>query len=134
MATARKTTTKKNGPSRFEQFRNRALTLGVDNAETVSDKPYVLGADEGFDPEIELPKPELRARMIAEDAIRRNDSLTVSKIIFGPYVDRILGRLEEYERETGESADVVLIGLIYDYFEHFYGKGAADSVFPNASN
>lgn len=134
MATARKTTAKKNGPSRFEQFRNRALTLGVDNAETVSDKPYVLGADEGFDPEIELPKPELRARMIAEDAIRRNDSLTVSKIIFGPYVDRILGRLEEYERETGESADIVLIGLIYDYFEHFYGKGAADSVFPNASN
>ena len=134
MATARKTATKKNDPSRFEQFRNRALTLGLDNAETVSDKPYVLGADEGFDPEIELPKPELRARMIAEDAIRRNDSLTVSKIIFGPYVDRILGRLEEYERETGESADIVLIGLIYDYFEHFYGKGAADSVFPNASN
>lgn len=134
MATARKTANKKTENSRFEQFRDRALAIGVDNAETVSDDPYILGADEGFEPEIKLPKPALRARMIAEDAIRRNDSLTVSKIIFGPYVDRILGRLEEYERETGENADVILVGLIYDYFEHFYGKGAADSVFPNASN
>ena len=131
MATARKTANK---ADRFEQFRDRALAIGVNDNPTVSDTPYKLGKNEGFDPEIELPKPALRARMLAEDAIRRGDTLTVSKIIFGPYVDRILGRLEDYETETGQSADVVLLGLIYDYFEHFYGKGAADSVFPNASN
>mgnify|MGYP006887428393 CR=1 FL=1 len=134
MATARKTENKKSTNERFEKFRDRALAIGAQGVGTVSNDAYVLGEDEGFSPAIELPKPALRARMLAEDAIQRGDSLTVSKIIFGPYVDRVLGRLEEYERETGENADTVLFGLIYDYFEHFYGKGAADNVFPNASN
>lgn len=128
--------TKKTENNRFEQFRTRALTVGVGElaTRTVSTQPFTLGNDEGFDPAIELPKPALRARLIAEDSLRSGDVLTVSKIIFGPYVDRIMEQLEYYERETGESAEIVLVGIIHAYFTHFYGEGAADAVFPSVSN
>lgn len=138
MATQRKTTSKAAAkpvtPTKFEQFRDRAMTVGVPAQKMVTDEPYVLGEDEGFNPPIELPRPALRARMISEDALRKGDTLTVSQIVFGPYADRILSRLEDYESETGESASIVLVGLFYDYFEHFYGEGAASESFPNVSN
>jgi len=138
MATQRKTSTtsktKDAAPSKFEQFRDRAMSVGVTVQDMVTNDPYVLGEEEGFDPPIELPRPALRARMIAEDALRKGDALTVSQIVFGPHADRILARLEQYERETGDNANAVLMGLFYDYFSHFYGEGAASESFPNVSN
>lgn len=134
MATKKTTTAKKtdNIFNAFNDYRDRALSLGVVEDTKVTDKPFILTKEQGFKADIELPRPELRTRMVIEDAMQRRDTITFTRLVFGRHADTVLERLEEYEAETGQTAEPVLLGIVVAFLEHFYGNGAGSPAFPKA--
>lgn len=132
--TAVDTTTDEINVDRFNAFRDRAIAVRGKSTElNVSNEPFILGEAEGFDRVISIPKPSFKTRVVLEVALAENDILRILKIMFGIDVDYILNTLDAYEEETGEAAADVLFGILYAYFEHFWGPGATKQAFTNLS-
>lgn len=136
-STTAKKTTKKAAPkaefgARFEDFRDRAKSLSV-NETAISDEPFILGKEDGFSAEYELPKPSFKARLILDDAMEKGDTIRVLRVVFGRHADAVLDDLDTYEEETGEDSLFILLGIVMAYIEHFYGAGSSDKVFTKLS-
>lgn len=121
MATAKKTT------SKFETARARALKVGskVGGYSTITDEPFVLGADEGFDPPIEVEKFTFSRRTALARAMQRAeqensaDAMVESlQILFGRDVVRVFAALDK----EGDDAELIAGGLVISVLEHFYGE------------
>lgn len=132
--TTRKKTTKpavKPG-DKFEQFRERALATpgmaGVTNP-VITREPFVLGEEQGFNPPIELEAPTFADRLVFTDATDRGDTMAVLRVVFKQNLGRVIDAITRWETETGETGELVLMGIAVSYIEHFYGKGAADTNF-----
>ncbi|WP_426727087.1 hypothetical protein ACEN2A_08415 [Corynebacterium auriscanis] len=121
MATAKKT------KSKFESARARALKVGskVGGHSTITDEPFVLGADEGFDPPIEVEKFTFSRRTALARAMQRAeqensaDAMVESlQILFGRDVVRVFAALDK----EGDDAELIAGGLVISVLEHFYGE------------
>lgn len=140
MATAKKTTkpaetvneTVEEPQELFEEFRDRAIALGGSGVK-VTNTPFVLGEEHGFDPSVELPKPGYKARTLIVDALQRRDILSALRIVLGREVDRVLDAVDAHEEKTGTSGDLIVTGILIAYMEHFYGKGVISQAFRNLS-
>lgn len=121
--------------SRYAEFRERALSVTKSGSRrsVVSNEPFVLGEEYGFDPAITLPKPSLKVRMLIQDAMTEGRLLDVLRYVFGSDVNRFLDTIDEYEVETGEDAELVMSGVVFAYIEHFFGKGSLTKAFTNLS-
>lgn len=119
--------------SKFDKFRERALRTTTDKGNKGSNDPFVLGEDAGFSPAIVLDKPSLKARMLLQDAVQQSRVLDVLRFIFGSDVNRFLDVLDLHEEETGENSELIMMGIIIAYVEHFYGEGSLTQSFRNLS-
>lgn len=120
--------------STFDKFRDRAIALRGEASEVrVTNEPFILGKDDGFDVEIVLDKPKFTTRVAIEAALKDHDEVRIIQIMFGKYIDHVLRALEKYEEETGNAAIDVLAGLMAAYFEHFYGPNGVPEAFTAAS-
>lgn len=121
--------------AQFEKYRERAIKTGGDTApKIVTDAPFRLDSEQGFNPPLEVSKPSFAVRMSLNDAIQKGDQARAVSLIFGQQTTRVLLTIDTYERKTGEYGigDKILSGMLMDYLEHFYGKGAFDQAFLNA--
>lgn len=117
--------------ARFEEFRERALraTKATNAPSIVTDEPFILGADEGFDPPVEIEKPSFTLRFNLNEAMNNGDVSKVLRLVFLDDINRVFRVIDAHERETGESGDEIITGILVAYFEHFYGVDAADQSF-----
>lgn len=115
----------------FEKFRARALKVSGtgERNKIVTNDPFVLTEEQGFDPPLKLEKPSFAVRMGLQDALGKNDYMRALQLMFGGQINRVLLVLDRYERHTGNDSDNVLVGMLMEYMEHFYGEGAMDESF-----
>lgn len=76
-----------------------------------------------------MEKPSFAVRMGLQDALGKNDYMRALQLMFGGQINRVLLVLDRYERHTGNDSDNVLVGMLMEYMEHFYGEGAMDESF-----
>lgn len=121
--------------SRFLKFRNRAVEMRISDGKNhlVSNDDYVLGEEYGFTPPIVLSRPSFKERTAFGAAMERGDALSSMRIVFGADLNRFLDVLSDYEDETNIPGDDIAIGIMIDYFEHFYGKGVFEKSFRRPS-
>lgn len=121
MATAKKQ------QSKFDTARARALKAGNKGVgyATITDEPFVLGIDEGFDPPIEVEKFTFSKRTALARAMQRAeqdnsvDAMVESlQILFGRDVIRVFAALDK----EGDDAELIAGGLVISVLEHFYGE------------
>lgn len=107
----------------FEEFRDRARTSGLRIKGTQGVPPYVLGADRGFDPPIEIRWPtSLLAREDFDLASRHLDVFGMLRILLGTEYRRVLEAFD-----TFDDSDELMIGLVMKIVDHFNGVGASDA-------
>lgn len=133
MAT-KKTTKTDDSTDLFERFRARANEKVSKSSGgklvAVTDDPYILGEEEGFDPEISIPKPDFTTRIALTDASRNNDMIRILRLLFGNDVNRLIGTINEIAPDDGEE---ILGGILTDILTHFYGPGAMTAGFTGLS-
>ena len=111
--------------AKFAQLRQKAINSGLATESKVSDEPYILGEDFGFDPEVRIEAPNLEKLLILQRAINGGDVLEQSTTLFGgPNTERIVRALDQ-QFDTA-AASQILTGIILDVIEHFWGQGAAE--------
>lgn len=133
------TTTDADSPEvvdRFEKYRARAVKItGNDNSGLVTDKPFVLGKADGFTPPISVSKPSFVIRLAIADAMKNRDVVQALRLMFGNVTNRVLLTIDKYEDQFPDiNGEDIMLGMVIDYLEHFYGKGAADESFIAALN
>lgn len=116
----------------FEKFRKRAQALPIKevknrNRRTVhTRKPFVLGPDYGFDPAIKIQAPTYVDRLRLEQILKDPDQLSsidVLRLIFKDDLNRFIMAIND-----AEDAEMIALGVIVAYFEHFYGKGLVEKI------
>ena len=120
MAAAKKT------ESKFDIARTRALKGASKGGgvSAITDDPFVLGAEEGFDPPIEVEKFTFSKRIALARAMQRADRedsvdamVEAMQILFGRDVLRVFAALDK----EGDDAELIAGGLLVSVLEHFYG-------------
>lgn len=135
MATTKSTAAKKASVAKkiasFEEFRERALkaTRSPNAPSIVTDEPFVLGPEDGFDPPVVIEKPNFTLRFNLSEAMNNGDVSKVLRLVLMNDINRVFHVIDEYERETGVSGDEIITGIVISYFEHFYGVDAAAESF-----
>lgn len=113
--------TKKNKTDKFEEFRSRAMKIaeksGQKSKSTVTDEPFILGEEYGFEPPIEIDKPVYTDRLALMQATQRQDIVSCLKIFFKADFPRFLSVMNT----TGDDAELITLGISQAIFEHFYG-------------
>lgn len=139
MTTKKTATTTRKAPAkkaatntRFDKFRQRAIDAGMGADPIVTNDPFVLGEDEGFNPPIELQRPNFSTRVAIQDALSKQDFVRAMVLLFGNDVNRVIDVLDTYEQETGESSMVVFTGIVIAYTVHFFGEGSQNATFLGA--
>lgn len=122
MATQRKKTDTQEAISKFEEYRERALKVAKSadlkaGSGTVTNEPFVLGEEYGFKPEIKVEKPSFLGRVSVQRALESGDVIEMIRVIFGDNAVRVLVALDG----EGDDAELVALGLVAAFFEHFYG-------------
>ena len=116
----------------FERFRKRAQALPIKEVKTrnrrtvLTRKPFVLGADYGFDPAIKIQAPTYVDRLRLEQILKDPDQLSsidVLRLIFKDNLNRFIMAIND-----AEDAEMIALGVIVAYFEHFYGKGLVEKI------
>ena len=122
---------KKNTPNtsdRFEKFRSRGLELqqkvGAKRRGFVTDEPFVLGEDMGFDPPIVINKPVYTDRLAIEEMSRAGNATGVLRLMFKDDYRRFLVQLNG----AGDDAEEIALGVFIEIQEHFYGPGILDEL------
>lgn len=121
---------------RFEKYRARAVKVtGNDKSGLVTDEPFVLGEADGFNPPISVSKPSFVIRLAIADAMKNRDVVQALRLMFGNVTNRVLLTIDKYEDQFPDiNGEDIMLGMVIDYLEHFYGKGAADESFIAALN
>lgn len=113
---------------RFEEYRARGLDLskksGASPKSSVTDEPFILGPEHGFDPEIRIEKPVFTDRLSLAEASQRKDVVGMLRIIFKADFARFLNALNA----QGDDADLIALGVATAVLEHFYGSGIGEAV------
>lgn len=115
----------------FERFRKRAQALPIKevknrNRTVLTRKPFVLGADYGFEPAIKIQAPTYVDRLRLEQILKDPDQLSsidVLRLIFKDNLNRFIMAIND-----AEDAEMIALGVIVAYFEHFYGKGLVEKI------
>lgn len=132
---AKKTTAKKTEPefgAGFEKYRERSAKVAEVN-DLITMEPFTLGTDKGFTRDYVLAKPSIKERALIQNAMANGDVLNIMRLVFGADADDVLDELDRYENQTGMSVTPILLGLVIEYLEHFYGPGAGDHSFSKLS-
>lgn len=121
---------------RFEKYRARAVKVtGNDKSGLVTDEPFILGEADGFTPPISVSKPSFVIRLAIADAMKNQDVVQALRLMFGNVTNRVLLTIDKYEEQFPDiNGEDIMLGMVIDYLEHFYGKGAADESFIAALN
>lgn len=113
---------------RFEQFRSRGVEVskrsGRKRRKFVTDDPFVLGEEHGFNPPIEVEKPVYTDRLAIEEMSRNGDAVGILRLLFKSDFRRFLVALNE----QGDDAEEIAIGVFLEIMSHFYGDGIADEM------
>lgn len=114
--------------------RARAVKItGNDNSGLVTDAPFILGKADGFTPPISVSKPSSacsHCRLHEEVG-----DVVGARYMFGTVTNRVLLTIDKYEEQFPDiNGEDIMLGMVVDYLEHFYGKGAADESFIAALN
>lgn len=117
-----KTAAKTPGPL-FERFQQRAR---LSQGETARIGDFVLGAADGFDPEIVVKFPlSIDAAEEFTSAVRAGDSFSLVRAVFGDVqYARIKAVFDRYG--DGRQGIELLVGLALILQDHVFGQGAAD--------
>ena len=86
----------------------------------------MLGADYGFDPVIKIQAPTYVDRLRLEQILKDPDQLSsidVLRLIFKDNLNRFIMAIND-----AEDAEMIALGVIVAYFEHFYGKGLVEKI------
>lgn len=121
---------------RFEKYRARAAKItGNDKSGLVTDEPFILGEADGFTPPISVSKPSFVIRLAIADSMKKQDVVGALRYMFGNVTNRVLLTIDQYEEQFPDiNGEDIMLGMVVDYLEHFYGKGAADESFIAALN
>lgn len=131
MPAQKNTNTEKNAAAKkaakFAQLRQKAIDRGVADKIKINNKPFVLGEDYGFDPEITIPAPSLESTLVANRAMTAGDLIDQANAVFGEYnAARIIRYLDEGFDNDVAGASQALFGLILTVFEYFWGSDAME--------
>lgn len=127
MATANKKPTAAQKAAKYATLRQKAIDRGATNGKptVVTNEPYVLGAEYGFEPEISIPVPNLETLIVFQNAAEGNNVWEITRSIMGPSnAVRIIRALDE-NFEVDE-AEQVMSGILLDMLDHFFGPGAGE--------
>lgn len=109
--------------SNFEKYRATALKLagksGQNTKTVVTDEPWVLGEELGFNPPVVVEKPSFLDRVQFQRVFSSQDVVEILRFIFKEDTARVLVALDG----EGDDAELIALGLVADFFEHFYGVG-----------
>lgn len=113
---------------RFEQFRARGIALRQKTHQRkrgfVTDEPFVLGEEYGFNPPIKIQKPVYTDRLAIEEMSRAGNANGVLRLMFKDDYRRFLAALND----TGDDAEEIALGVFIDIQTHFYGEGIMDEL------
>lgn len=120
--------------SKFDKFRERAISSPKGKqGGLVTNEPFILGPEDGFDRTIEIERPNFTERLNIGIYVQEGDIVGMLQSVFGENTNYILYQLNRYEAATGELADDIFMGIVMAYLEHFYGMDAASQVFKKLS-
>lgn len=120
--------------SKFDKFRDRAIKSPKSKTGgLVTNDPFVLGPEDGFDRTIKIERPNFAERLNIGIYVQEGDIVGLLQSIFAEHTNYIIYQLNLYEAKTGNVADEIFLGIVMAYLEHFYGKDAASSVFKKLS-
>jgi hypothetical protein len=110
----------------FDRFRdrarrNRSSTRAAEKAAAIPD--YVLGEEDGFDPEIRVSFPlSLEQQEGYYYAVRQRDTFAQARVLLGDNnYDRVVRTFDQFDDATQ-----LFLGFVSDLNDHVNGKGAAD--------
>ena len=104
----------------FDNFRDRAMRLGVDVKKNVTNEPFILDESNGFSKTIKLNRPKFVQRQNILIMMRDENIPGIIQHVFGVYANYILTEIDNYE---------ALTGVPEAYMTHFYGDGAGSADF-----
>lgn len=106
---------------KFNELRARARKAGVKMPEKAD--PFVIGADWGMDPEIEVGMPPLSVQAVLDEYVRAGNPFGI--------MSTLLSRVD-YMRvmqvlDAEDDGDLLLVMLANDIIRHLYGTGIVQS-------
>ena len=112
----------------FAHLRSRALQVTGQNSavqmKKLNQDEYVLGPEDGFDPPIRVPRPDLATIDIIDEASRTGDLFGTLRALMGK--DNWRHFLAEIS--PAPNPEELVLGLSVDILEHFFGKDALSSI------
>lgn len=113
----------------FDNFRDRAMRLGIDVKKNVTNEPFILDESNGFSKTIKLNRPKFVQRQNILIMMRDENIPGIIQHVFGVYANYILTEIDNYEALTGVPGEVIVLGIAEAYMTHFYGDGAGSADF-----
>lgn len=113
----------------FDNFRDRAIRLGIDVKKNVTNEPFILDESNGFSKTIKLNRPKFVQRQNILIMMRDENIPGIIQHVFGVYANYILTEIDKYEALTGVPGEVIVLGIAEAYMTHFYGDGAGSADF-----
>ena len=127
-STPRKTAAKKAAPrsadqkaeanvAMLEEYRDRAAKKNYAQRDRTT-APYLV---RGFEPPIEIPRPDLKKQLIIDKLLRQNRINEAIELFTGQHYNRIVDAFAVFP-----DGDALLFGMFDEMVEHFNGRGAND--------
>lgn len=112
---------------KFDALRKKAVERGIAASKPtiVTDEPYVLGADYGFETELRVEKPSLESLIVFQEAVNSGNALRISQTLLGVENTTLAVRTLDSKFETND-AEEIFVAIILDVIEHFFGADAGE--------
>lgn len=114
--------------AKYAKLRQKAIDKGAVNGTptVITDKPYILGEEYGFTPELHIPVPNLESLIVFQTAAADGMNVwEITRALLGPNNAVRLIRVIDENFDVA-AAEATLSGVLLDVMEHFFGPGAGE--------